>query len=413
MPRSATRAGPSSSRNPPVPLSGVRVVDLTRILAGPFATMLLGDLGADVIKIEHPEGGDDTRGWGPPWVPGAGGSSAYFTSVNRNKRSCTLDFKTEAGREVLWRLVEGSDVLISNFRPGVLDRLGFGWDAVRERAPRLIYTLINGYGAEGPAAGKPSFDVIVQGESGLMDLTGHPGGPPTRVGISLGDETAGLLAVQGILAALLVRERKGMGQLVEIALHDGLLSLLTFQAQNWWAGGRAPTRIGNAHPSIVPYQTFSTADGWMNVGVGNERQWKRFCEAMRRSEWIDDHRFRTNADRLVRREELVSLIEEILRRRPTAEWIEAFAAVDVPCGRIRSVAEALDSPEAQARGMIVEVEGADGEPLPLLGPAIKLSASSARVRRRPPRLGEHTGEVLGELGYDPSQIEALRSMGAV
>jgi crotonobetainyl-CoA:carnitine CoA-transferase CaiB-like acyl-CoA transferase len=370
--------------------------------------MLLGDLGADVIKVEHPEGGDDTRGWGPPWVPGAGGASAYFTSVNRNKRSCTLDLKTEAGREILWRLVEGADVVISNFRPGVLDRLGFGWEAVHARSPRAVYVLINGYGTEGPAAGKPAFDVIVQGESGVMDLTGHPYGPPTRVGISLGDETAGLLAVQGILAALLVRERTGEGQRVEIALHDGLLSLLTFHAQIWWAGGKAPTRIGNAHPSIVPYQTFPTADGWMNVGVGNETQWRRFCEAVRRPEWVDERAYRTNADRLVHREELVTLIEEILRGRSTEAWIGDFSAVDVPCGRIRSVAEALDSPEARARGMIVEVEGANGEPLPLLGPAVGMSASPARIRRRPPGLGEHTAEVLGELGYQVSVIQELK-----
>ena len=396
-----------------MPLSGIRVVDLTRILAGPFATMLLGDLGADVIKVEHPDGGDDTRGWGPPWVHGAGGASAYFTSVNRNKRGCTLDFKTEAGREILWRLIEGADVLISNFRPGVLDRLGFGWETVHARSPRVIDVLINGYGAEGPAAGKPAFDVIVQGESGVMDLTGHPDGPPTRVGISLGDETAGLLAVQGILAALLVRERTGQGQRVEIALHDGLLSLLTFHAQTWWAGGKAATRIGNAHPSIVPYQTFATADGWMNVGVGNEGQWRRFCEAVGRNEWIDAPRFRTNADRLVHREELVPMIEQILRGRSTAEWIEAFAAVDVPCGRIRPVPGALDSPEARARGMIVEIEGADGNPLPLLGPAVKLSASPTGIRRRPPRLGEHTDEVLGELGYAQAEVLRLRENGVI
>ena len=396
-----------------MPLSGVRVVDLTRILAGPYATMLLSDLGAEVVKIERPDGGDDTRGWGPPWVPGAGGASAYFTAVNRNKLSCTLDLKAAAGREILWRLVERSDVVISNFRPGVLDRLGFGWEAVRARAPRVVYAVINGYGAEGPAAAKPSFDVIVQGESGVMDLTGQPEGPPTRVGISLGDETAGLLAVQGILVALLVRERTGRGQLVEIALHDGLLSLLTFQAQNWWAGGKAPTRIGNAHPSIVPYQTVPTADGWMNVGVGNERQWRRFCEAIGRPEWIDEPRFRTNADRLVHREELVPMIEAIFRERTTAEWMTKLSEVDVPCGRIRPVAEALDSPEARQRGMIVDVEGSDGAPLPLLGPAVKLSASPARIRRRPPKLGEHTEEVLEELGYSKDEIGDFSERGII
>jgi crotonobetainyl-CoA:carnitine CoA-transferase CaiB-like acyl-CoA transferase len=257
-----------------------------------------------------------------------------------------------------------------------------------------VYAVINGYGAEGPAAAKPSFDVIVQGESGVMDLTGQPEGPPTRVGISLGDETAGLLAVQGILVALLVRERTGRGQLVEIALHDGLLSLLTFQAQNWWAG--------------VP-----TADGWMNVGVGNERQWRRFCEAIGRPEWIDEPRFRTNADRLVHREELVPMIEAIFRERTTAEWMTKLSEVDVPCGRIRPVAEALDSPEARQRGMIVDVEGSDGAPLPLLGPAVKLSASPARIRRRPPKLGEHTEEVLEELGYSKDEIGDFSERGII
>jgi len=396
-----------------MPLSGIRVVDLTRILAGPYATMILGDMGADVIKVENPDGGDDTRAWGPPWVPQAGGASAYYTAVNRNKRSVALDLKSETGREVLWRLIEAADVVASNFRPGVIERLGFSWEAVQERAPRVIYALVNGYGTTGPGAEKPSFDVIVQGESGVMDVTGWPDGPPTRVGISLGDETAGLLAVQGILAALLARARTGKGQRVEVALHDGLLSLLTYQAQNWWAGGERPRRLGNAHPSIVPYQTFRAADGWINVGAANDRQWRALCERVGREEWIDDPRFATNGDRLVHRDTLVPQLEEIFARRPAREWLEVLGEAGIPAGRIRPVPEALESAEAQHREMVVEVEAGGGEPLRLLGIPVKLSATPGGIRRPPPRLGEHTEEVLTEIGYDSSSIESMRTRGAI
>jgi len=396
-----------------MPLSGIRVVDLTRILAGPYATMILGDMGADVVKVEHPEGGDDTRAWGPPWVAQAGGASAYYTAVNRNKRSVALDLKSDTGREALWRLIERADVVVSNFRPGVIERLGFSWEAVHARAPRVVYALVNGYGSTGPGADKPSFDVIVQGESGIMDVTGWPEGPPTRVGISLGDETAGLLVVQGILAALYARERTGTGQRVEVALHDGLLSLLTYQAQNWWAGGERPSRLGNAHPSIVPYQTFRAADGWINVGAANARQWRALCERLERPEWIDDPRFATNGDRLVHRDTLVPLLEAIFERRPAGEWLELLGAAGIPAGRIRPVPEALESPEARHREMVVEVEAGEEEPLRLLGIPVKLSATPGSIRRPPPRLGEHTEEVLAEIGYDSSTIESLRTRGAI
>jgi crotonobetainyl-CoA:carnitine CoA-transferase CaiB-like acyl-CoA transferase len=364
-------------------------------------------MGADVIKVEHPDGGDDTRAWGPPWVPQAAGASAYFTAVNRNKRSVALDLKTDAGRDALWRLIERADVLVSNFRPGVIERLGFSWDAVRARAPRVVYALINGYGATGPGAEKPSFDVIVQGESGVMDVTGWPDGPPTRVGISLGDETAGLLVVQGILAALLARERSGVGQRVEVALHDGLLSLLTYHAQNWWAGGERPTRLGNAHPSIVPYQTFRAADGWINVGVGNERQWGALCELLGKPEWRADPRYATNGARVTRRAELVPQLEAIFAGRPAREWLDALGAAGIPSGGIRRVPEALDSPEARHREMVVEVAAGDGDPLRLLGIPVKLSATPGRIRRSPPSLGEHTEEVLGAIGYDAARLRGL------
>jgi formyl-CoA transferase/CoA:oxalate CoA-transferase len=292
--------------------------------------------------------------------------------------------------------------VISNFRPGVIERLGFSWEAVHARAPRVVYALVNGYGATGPGADKPSFDVIVQGESGVMDVTGWPDGPPTRVGISLGDETAGLLVVQGILAALLARERSGQGQRVEVALHDGLLSLLTYHAQNWWAGGPTPTRLGNAHPSIVPYQTFQAADAWINVGVGNERQWRSLCAVMGKPDWVDDPRFETNAARVQNRAELVPLLKGLFAARPASEWLDALAAAGIPSGRIRRVPDALEAPETGHREMVVEVEADGSGPLRLLGIPVKLSATPGRIRRLPPALGEHTAEVLAEIGLDPA-----------
>ncbi len=396
-----------------MPLSGIRVVDLTRILAGPYATMILGDLGADIVKIENPDGGDDSRAWGPPWVPQAGGASAYFTAVNRNKRSVALDLKSEAGRDIVWRLIDAADVVVSNFRPGVIERLGFSWEAVHARAPRVVYAIVNGYGATGPGAEKPSFDVIVQGESGVMDVTGWPDGPPTRVGISLGDETAGLLVVQGILAALLARERTGLGQRVEVALHDGLLSLLTYHAQNWWSGGPRPSRLGNAHPSIVPYQTFQAADAWINVGVGNERQWRSLCGVVGRPEWLDDPRFESNAARVQHREELVPLLKELFAGRPAAAWLDELAGAGIPSGRIRPVDEALEAPETRHREMVVELETDGSDALRLLGIPVKLSATPGKIRRRPPALGEHTAEVLSEIGYDSGTIDKLRERGAI
>lgn len=395
-----------------MPLTGLRVVDLTRILAGPYATMMLGDYGADVVKVERPDGGDDTRAWGPPWVAGAAGASAYFTAVNRNKRSCTLDLSTKTGRDVLWRIVEGADVLVSNFRPGVLDRLGFPWEAVRARNPRLVYAAISGYGADGPWADKPAFDLIVQGEAGVMDVTGQADGPPTRTGVSLADLTAALVIVQGVLAALLVRSRTGEGQRVEVALHDALLALHIYHAQGWWAGGPVPARLSSsAHPSLVPYQAFATADGWMTVGVGNERQWSALCGALGHREWMEDARFGTNAARLAHRDALTGRLMEIFMARPTEEWTRLLFEVEVPCGAIHTVPEALESPVG--RGAIVEVEGYDGLPLPMVGPPLRLSGSGPRVRRRPPALGEHTGEILAELGYDAGEIRSLRESGAI
>jgi len=394
-----------------LPLEGIRVLDLTRILAGPFATMRLGDLGADVVKVENPDGGDDTRGWGPPFAQGV---STYFLSLNRNKRSVAVDLKSAEGKALLGRLLEGADVLVENFRPGALERLGFGWDALRERFPRLIYASISGYGHVGKHAQRASYDVVVQGEAGAMDVTGAADGPPTKFGLSIADCLAGHNAVEGILAALVRRGRTGTGARVDIALFDGLLSVLTYQAQMWLSSEKAPRRLGNAHPSIVPYETFRAADAWLNVGVANEALWARFCEAVERPEWTRDARFATNKDRVVHRGALVPLVAEVLATRPAEAWIARLDAAGIPCGRIRTVPEALALAEADARDMVVTVAHPDAGPQRMLGNPVKVGPLEGPMPlRAPPRLGEHTREVLLEAGLAEAEVEALRAKGVV
>ena len=388
-----------------MPLTGLRVVDLTRILAGPFATMMLGDMGAEVLKIERPGSGDDARGWGPPFVDGV---STYFLSVNRNKRSVTLNLKSDTGKDVLWQLIETADVVVSNFRVGVMDSLGFSFAQVAERAPRCVYGLINGYGRVGERAGRPSFDVIVQAESGLMDLTGFADGKPTKVGVSIADEIAGLYMVQGILLALLERHKTGRGQLVEVALHDALLSMFTFQAQRYLSAGLQPERMGNRHPSIVPYETFEAADGTIVVGVGNEDIWERFCAALGAEHLRADESFARNADRVAHRERLEEELAPLFLRHPVAYWEERLGAAGVPCGRVRALNEVIDRERGTDREMVVDVDG-----LAFLGIPIKLSSSPGRVRGRPPRLGEHTATVLAELGHTEEEVAAWREAGVI
>lgn len=393
-----------------LPLEGIVVVDLTRILAGPFATMRLGDLGATVWKIENPDGGDDTRGWGPPFVNGV---STYFFSVNRNKKSVAIDLKQDAGKAVLRRLLEGADVLIENFRPGTLERLGFAWPALRERYPRLIYCSISGYGHEGRFRDKASYDVVVQGESGAMDLTGDPSGPPTKLGISLADEVAGLHAVEGIVTALFARERTGCGDRIDISLYDGMLSLLTYQAQMWLACGQAPRRLGNAHPSIVPYETFRAADGYINIGVGSESLWARFCAALDRPEWLTDPGFGTNRLRVENRARLKPLIEARLLEAPAAEWYDRLARAGVPCGLVRDVPAALVQAAEDVRGMIVEVDHPEAGRVRMVGNPVRLAGAGAGPAAPPPRLGEHTDEVLRARGFVGAEIEELRRGGII
>jgi crotonobetainyl-CoA:carnitine CoA-transferase CaiB-like acyl-CoA transferase len=407
---------PADPITAPGPLSGLRVIDLSTVLAGPYATMLLGDLGADVIKVEPPDG-DATRGWGPPWVgDSAAGTrtAAYFLAVNRNKRAIRLDIKSDDGADVLRRLLSEADVFVENLRPGALGRLGFGDDALRALNPRLVHLAISGYGPTGPAADRPGYDFVIQAVGGLMSITGEAdedGGRPTKVGVAISDVVTGLHATIGILAALLARD--GTGQRVDVSLLGSTLAVLVNQAQNAFVTGHAPGRRGNAHPNIVPYETFATADGVLAVAVGSERQWPRFCEAVGLPELATDPRFATNGDRVDHRAELRPLIADRIARRPTAEWATALEAAEVPFGPIADVREAFDSPEAAELGMSVEVEHPAFGVLRQVGIPIRFESTPGAVRTPPPLLGEHTAEVLAEAGYDAATIAELRDVGAV
>jgi crotonobetainyl-CoA:carnitine CoA-transferase CaiB-like acyl-CoA transferase len=398
----------------PGPLAGIRVIDLSTVLAGPYATMLLADLGADVVKVEPP-GGDATRGWGPPWVGDAESrTAAYFLAVNRNKRAIRLDLKAPGGAEVLRRLLADADVLVDNFRPGTLDRLGFGDDELRALNPRLVHLAISGYGTTGPAADRPGYDFVIQAVSGLMSITGEAdavGGRPTKVGVAISDVVTGLHASIGILAALIARD--GTGQRVDVSLLGSTLAVLVNQAQNAFVTGAAPVRRGNAHPNIVPYETFDTADGVLVVAVGSERQWRRFCGAVGLPELATDPRFATNGDRVDHRTELRPLIADRLARRPTAQWAAALEAAEVPFGPIADVREAFDSPEAVELGMSVEVEHPALGVLRQVGIPIRFESTPGAIRTPPPLLGEHTDEVLAEVGYDGPAVVELRRAGVV
>jgi len=386
-------------------LSDLRVLDLSRVLSGPFATMTLADLGADVIKIEQPGTGDDTRHWGPPFQ---GDQAAYFLSVNRNKRSVAVDLKTEEGRAAVRSLAAQADVVVENFRPGTADRLGVGYADVRAVNPRVVYASISGYGQTGPDAHRPGYDAVVQARSGLMSVTGEADGPPVRVGVSATDLTAGMWALVGILAALHERHRSGLGQWVDISLLDGQVSWLTYVASGYFATGEVPARYGSAHPTIAPYQAFATADGQLMLAVGNDRLWQRFAVAAGLEPLLSDTRFATNADRVRHRGELVPLVAAAMASRTTQEWNERLDAAGVPAGPINSVDTIVTDRQLLARGMVVQTEHPTAGTLQLLGCPVRLSATPPQLRTPPPLLGEHTNQVL----VSPAPPDGVRELAS-
>jgi crotonobetainyl-CoA:carnitine CoA-transferase CaiB-like acyl-CoA transferase len=390
------------------PLDGVTILDLTRVLSGPYCTMLLGDMGARVIKVEQPGKGDDTRGWGPPFV---NGESAYFLSINRNKESVTLDFKKPDGRAILDRLIAKSDVLIENFRPGTLGKLGLDYAGLAPRHPQLIYCSISGFGHTGPRRNEAGYDAVIQAEGGLMSVTGAADGPPYRLGVAIGDIVTGMFAAQGVLLALLGRQRTGRGQLVDIGMLDSVAALLTYQASIFFATGSAPQRIGNRHPTIVPYETFAASDGDFVLAVGNDDQWRRFCSLA----GLDlDERFATNRLRVTRYAELRPILTQCLQRRTRRDWIERLTAAGVPCGSVRDLGEVFTDPQLDAREMIARAEHATLGAIRLLGVPVKLSETPGSIRIAPPTLGQHTDSVLrDDLGLSDPEIESFRERGAI
>jgi len=401
---------PAAPRRARPPLDGVRVIDLTRVLAGPFCAMSLGDMGAEVIKVEEPGKGDDTRGW-PPFVHG---EATYFLSVNRSKKSLTLNMKAPEGQDILRRLLARADVVLENFRPGTMERLGFGYESLRRVNPRLVYCSISGFGESGPEAHRPGYDLIVQGESGVMDITGFPDGPPVKVGNSIGDLVAGMAAVQGITLALLNRAKTGKGQKVEIGMLDVMASLLTYQAGLYWNAGGRPTRRGNEHPSIVPYEVFKARDVYLTLGVANNSLWERTCRALDREDLIKDPRFDTEANRVTNRKILVPLLNEILGARPADEWLARLDKAGVPAGRIKSVAEVCESAHLRARGMMVSLAHPKAGPVTVMGVPVRLHDTPGAASAPPPLLGQHTDEILtGLLRLPKRRVEALRAGGVV
>ncbi len=391
-------------------LSGVRVLDLTRILSGPFASMILADLGADVIKVEDTKGGDDTRHWGPPFQ---GADAAYFHSVNRNKRSLAVDLKSEAGLGIVLQLADSADVVLENFRPGTAQRLGLGYAALSARNSRLVYGSVSGYGHTGPLSERAGYDAIAQAMSGAMSVTGAQDGEAVRFGVAGADLGAGMWVTIGVLSALWSRQSTGVGQHVDISLLDGQVSWLTYVAQNYFASGLTPRRYGSAHPNIVPYQGFTTGDGDIMVAVGNDALWRRFAPVLGLDDLVDDPRFATNPDRVANREVLLPLLTEALAARPAAEWSDLLSEAGVPVGPINTVDEALELPQLRARQMVVDLPHPVQGSVRTLGSPIKLSRTPATLRHASPTQGEHTTAILTALGRSVDEIERLVAEGSV
>ena len=400
-----------SEANVAPPLADLLVLDLSRVLAGPYCTMMLGDLGAEVMKIEAPGMGDGSRLWGPPWV---GGESAYYLCTNRNKKSITLNLKTEKGKEIVRELVKKGDVLVENFRVGTMERWSLDYESLRKINPGLIYCSISGYGQYGPYKDRPGYDFIIQAQGGIMSITGPVEGPPMKVAVAIVDVTAGLNAVAAILAALHERERSGEGQYIDIALLDSQVAWLVNVGSNYLVSGEAPKRYGNAHPNIVPYEPFEARDGWIALGVGTDRQWQRFCELAGCEELADDPRFATNPKRVENREVLVPILREVFKEKDAQEWLNLLVEAGIPCAPINNIKEVFDDPQVLVRDMLVELPHPTAGTVKLAGSPLKLSRTPVRMEQPPPLLGQHTEEVLSKyLSYTPADLVRLRDEGVI
>ena len=403
-------------------LSHIRVLDLTRVLAGPWCAQTLADLGADVIKIERPGAGDDTRHWGPPYLKTPDGAdtheAAYYLCANRNKRSVTVDIATPEGQAIVRELARTSDVVLENYKVGQLKKYGLDYESLKALKPDLVYCSVTGFGQTGPLAERAGYDFIVQGMGGFMSVTGErdalPGGGPQKAGVAIADLMTGMYATVAVLAALVHRDRTGEGQAIDMALLDVQVAMLANVTSNYLVGGKAPQRWGNAHQNIVPYQAFQTSDSWIIVAVGNDGQFRKFVEVGGRPELADDERFATNPERVRHRDVLVPIIAEMIKTRGKAQWIEALEAAGVPCGPINDLAEVFEDEQVRARGMRVEVPHPSGATAPLVRNPIRMSATAPEVRSAPPTLGEHTDTVLREvLGYDAATIAELRRKAVI
>lgn len=394
----------------PLPLEGIRVLDFSRSLAGPYCTMMLGDMGADVIKIEVPGTGDESRLWGPPFV---NGESAYFLSVNRNKRSLTLNLKTAKGKEIIERLVRKSDVVVESFRPGTTARLGIDYPSVKKYNSGIVYCSISGFGQAGPYAMKPGYDVVAQAMSGIMSLTGEQDGSPIKVGVPVADIGAGMFAAYGIVSCLIARFKTGSGQYVDISLLDGQIAWLTFQSGAYFAIGKNPEKLGSAHPTIAPYQAFKANDAYFIVAVGNDSLWETFCACLSLKGLAADPRFKTNPDRVQNRKALVERLEEKFQTRPAAHWLELLEQAGVPCGPVYDLNGMFKDPHVIHREMIIQAHHSKAGTTKLTGFPVKLSDSPCQLRYPPPVLGEHTNEILLDLGYSKKELENLRQQAII